>query len=86
MAKERASSEHLKKAKAAMVKLKNSGLLPKGYAKEVAKELGLDDHRKVYQVAGGHVYHQEIAEAIYRKAKANKMLQLVSDVDELLED
>lgn len=75
--------EQIDKLMAKIVQIKDSGLLPKGYAKTVAEELEVKTS-KVYDVANGRHYNPEVAEMLLNMAGESKLQQLIKKADDIL--
>ena len=67
-----------------IVKMKNEKMFPKGYASKIAKKLGLKSPDKVYQVSGGHHYHEAIADELLELAANNKIKSQIEKAKDIL--
>lgn len=68
-----------------MVKIRNSGLLPKGYAKTIAQKLEIKEDI-VYNVAAGRSGNMDVAAEIIEMASQNKLQKLLKLADKVLAD
>ena len=84
MAKARKANKDLNELKSLLKKIKESGVLPYGYAKKIKEKLGLNTADEVYQVSGGHRYNEKIADEILEMAKDNKLKQQIQAAKDIL--
>lgn len=73
----------LETIKAKMVELKNSGLLPRGFAKKIADKLGVTT-QKVYQITNGVYYNEDIVNEVLEIAADNKIKKQIEKANDIL--
>lgn len=88
MAGTKKANKDLNELKALIKQVKDSGVLPHGYAKKIAAKLNLGEGvkgtQKVYQIANGISYDEQIADEILSMAKENKMKQQIALAKDIL--
>lgn len=65
--------------------LKDRGMLPKGYAKEIMKKYPHLNENTIYGAASGRAASEEVQNAIIEIAMENKEMERIKKLNELLE-